>query len=180
MTTSWFFDWIQTWRFHSLCLSQVTLEVGIAVHKLKAYYTLIETHSENLKMDGWKRLVSFWDGVFSGAKLILRRVYCLACSILLKKEVSASGMIGDQIFGLYGSHMQLQVTLLILDISYQTFGMMTFNDEWQACFPQHNHHHYYHHHHQLHDICNYCIMYKYINRHGTNLDDHISYMGPQT
>ena len=30
-------------------------------------YTLPETNSSHLKVDGWKHEISFWDGLFSGA-----------------------------------------------------------------------------------------------------------------
>ena len=30
-------------------------------------FTLPETNSSHLKMDGWSTIVSFWDGLFSGA-----------------------------------------------------------------------------------------------------------------
>ena len=33
--------------------------------------TLPETDSSHLKMDGWKTIVSFWDGLFSGVMLVL-------------------------------------------------------------------------------------------------------------
>ena len=36
--------------------------------------TLPETNSSPLKIDGWKTIVSFWDGPFSGAMLVLGRV----------------------------------------------------------------------------------------------------------
>ena len=36
--------------------------------------TLPETNISHLKMDGWKSIVSFWDGLFSGAMLVLGSV----------------------------------------------------------------------------------------------------------
>ena len=33
--------------------------------------TLPETKSLPLKIDGWKTLLSFWDGLFSGAKTLV-------------------------------------------------------------------------------------------------------------
>ena len=33
-------------------------------------YTLPETNGSHLKMDGWKTIVSFWDGLCSGAMLV--------------------------------------------------------------------------------------------------------------
>ena len=33
-------------------------------------FTLPETKSSHLKMDGWNTIVSFWDGLFSGAMLV--------------------------------------------------------------------------------------------------------------
>ncbi len=32
--------------------------------------TLPETNSSHLKFDGWKTILSFWDGLFSGAMLV--------------------------------------------------------------------------------------------------------------
>ena len=37
--------------------------------------TLPETNSSHLKMDGWNTIVSFWDGLFSGAMLVSGSVY---------------------------------------------------------------------------------------------------------
>ena len=36
--------------------------------------TLPETNSSHLNLDGWNAIVSFWDGLFSGAMLVLGRV----------------------------------------------------------------------------------------------------------
>ena len=36
--------------------------------------TLPETNSSHLKMDGWKTILSFWDGLFSGAMVVSGRV----------------------------------------------------------------------------------------------------------
>ena len=32
--------------------------------------TPLETNSSHLKMDGWNTIVSFWDGLFSGAIIV--------------------------------------------------------------------------------------------------------------
>ena len=37
--------------------------------------TLPKTNELALKMDGWNTIVSFWDGLFSGAMLVLGNVY---------------------------------------------------------------------------------------------------------
>ncbi len=34
-----------------------------------------ETNSSHLKMDGWKTILSFWDGLFSGAMLVSGNVH---------------------------------------------------------------------------------------------------------
>jgi len=39
--------------------------------------TLPETNSSHLKMDGWNTIVSFWDGLFSGAMLVSGSVYTI-------------------------------------------------------------------------------------------------------
>ena len=39
--------------------------------------TLPETNSSPLKMDGWKTIVSYWGGLFSGAMLVSGRVMAL-------------------------------------------------------------------------------------------------------
>ena len=44
-------------------------------HQFFGGFTLPETNSSHLKMDGWKTIVSFWEGLFSGAMLVLGRVY---------------------------------------------------------------------------------------------------------
>ena len=36
--------------------------------------TLPQTNSSHLKMDGWNTILSFWDGLFSGAMLVSGRV----------------------------------------------------------------------------------------------------------
>ena len=50
---------------------------GIGDEILPSYVgiTLPETNSLHLKVDGWNIVVSFWDGLFSGAMLVSGRVY---------------------------------------------------------------------------------------------------------
>ena len=38
---------------------------------MELMYTLPETNSSHLKMDDWNTIVSFWDGLISGAKKLL-------------------------------------------------------------------------------------------------------------
>ena len=42
-----------------------------APKKVSSVITLPETNSSHLKMDGWNTIVSFWDGLFSRAMLVL-------------------------------------------------------------------------------------------------------------
>ena len=43
---------------------------------LTSCITLHKTNSWLMKIDGWKRLLSFWEGLFSGAMLVLGIVIC--------------------------------------------------------------------------------------------------------
>ena len=45
-----------------------------APKEVSSVITLPETNSSHLKMDGWNTIVSFWDGLFSGAMLVLGSV----------------------------------------------------------------------------------------------------------
>ena len=57
--------------------------------------TLPETNSSPLKMDGWNTIVSFWDGLFSGAMLVSGRVsHCFA-----PYELTKGKWHGIELFG---------------------------------------------------------------------------------
>ena len=52
--------------------------------------TLPETNSSHLKMDGWNTIVSFWDGLFSGAMLVSGSVYSwLFCIAIVWNSIHA-------------------------------------------------------------------------------------------
>ena len=51
---------------------KMQVEKGILMH---IEYTLPETNSSHLKMDGLNTIVSFWDGLFSGDMLVSGMVY---------------------------------------------------------------------------------------------------------
>ena len=51
--------------------------------------TLPETNGLHLKMDGWNTMVSYWDGLFSGAMLVSGRVYPnFTSKVFLSKNLS--------------------------------------------------------------------------------------------
>ena len=46
---------------------RIGLRYPVVLVQIFSNYTLPETNSSHLKMDGWKTILSFWDGLFSGA-----------------------------------------------------------------------------------------------------------------
>ena len=65
-------------------------------------YTLPETNSSPLKMDGWNTIGSFWDGLFSGAMSVSGRVdpidLCKVCMCGFKCLMDM-GLISHKGFG---------------------------------------------------------------------------------
>jgi len=43
--------------------------------EVEEIYTLPEKLRSHLKMDGWKTIVSYWDGFLAGVMLVSRTVY---------------------------------------------------------------------------------------------------------
>ena len=69
MRESWMMGWIcENWKNRT----EIYLWFGSI---------LPETNSSPLKMDGWKTILSFWDGQFSGAMLVSGTVY--SCFLLV-------------------------------------------------------------------------------------------------
>ena len=55
-------------------MTKLQLQSTFYLHLYTVYYTLPETNSSPLKIDGLNTIVSFWYGLFSGAMLVLGRV----------------------------------------------------------------------------------------------------------
>ena len=76
------------WFFKLICSTVILLRHGYWIHVFPTHrgnemmapthsyllmvrLTLPETNSSHLKNDGWKTILSFWDGLFSGAKMLV-------------------------------------------------------------------------------------------------------------